>query len=277
MSRQDGQSHGEPMTFSISHGPRRIVCLTEEPTEILYALGEQDRIVGISAYTVRPPQARRDKPVVSAFIGGSVKKIVALAPDLVIGFSDIQAELAKKLIGANLPVLIYNQRSIQEILDVIVDLGRLVDKKPDAEALVASYIARLERQAGQAARQPTRPRVYFEEWDEPMISAIEWVSELIEIAGGQNVFADRAPSKLARGRFVSAEEVIGRDPEVVFASWCGKAFDRAAFEARPGFSALAAVRGGRVFEVPSSIILQPGPACLTDGLDFLAALLSPRA
>jgi iron complex transport system substrate-binding protein len=272
-----GTLESVPVTFTISRGPRRIVCLTEEPTEILYALGEQDRIVGISAYTERPPEARRDKPIVSAFVGGSVKKIVALRPDLVIGFSDIQAKLAKQLILANLPVLIFNQRSVQEILSVILDLGRLVDRKAAAEALVSSYVARLDRQAQRVAQSRVRPRVYFEEWDEPMISAIEWVSELVELAGGQNVFADRARNKLATGRFVSLEEVVGRDPEVVFASWCGKAFDRTSFEARPGFSALAAVRNGRVFEVPSSIILQPGPACLTDGLDFLAALLSPGA
>lgn len=262
------------MTFAISHGPRRIVCLTEEPTEILYALGEQDRIVGISAYTERPPEARRDKPVVSAFIGGSVEKIRALAPDLVIGFSDIQADLARKLILENLPVLIFNQRSLQEVLDVVVDLGRLVNQSARAEALVASYIARLERAAGQVASAASRPRVYFEEWDDPMISAIEWVSELIEIAGGRNVFADRARGKLAKERFVTVADVVRQDPEVVLASWCGKPFDRVAFEARPGFSALAAVQSGRVFEVPSSIILQPGPACLTDGLDFLQRTLS---
>jgi iron complex transport system substrate-binding protein len=265
------------MTFSISQGPRRIVCLTEEPTEILYALGEQDRIVGISAYTERPPEARRDKPVVSAFIGGSVKKISALQPDLVIGFSDIQADLAKQLILVNLPVLIFNQRSIQEILDVILALGRLVHRQAAAEALVAGYIERLTRQAERVSQRQDRPRVYFEEWDEPMISAIEWVSELVELAGGQNVFADRAANKLASGRFVTLAEVVRADPEVVLASWCGKAFGRASFEARPGFSTLAAVRAGRVHEVPSSIILQPGPACLTDGLDFLVALLSPRA
>ncbi len=257
------------MTFSISQGPRRIVCLTEEPTEILYALGEQERIVGISAYTVRPPEARRDKPVVSAFIGGSVKKIVALEPDLIIGFSDIQAELARKLILANQQVLIFNQRSVQQILDVIVALGRLVNQGARAEALVSSYVDGLERMR-QRPLPGSRPRVYFEEWDEPMISAIEWVSELVEIAGGRNVFEARAQGKLARERFVSPEEVVRAAPEVVLASWCGKAFDRAAFEARPGFSTLPAVRAGRVFEVPSSIILQPGPACLTDGLDFLA-------
>jgi iron complex transport system substrate-binding protein len=261
--------------FSVSRGPRRIVCLTEEPTEILYALGEQERIVGISAYTVRPPEARRDKPVVSAFVGGSVKKISALRPDLVVGFSDIQAELAKKLIAANLPVLIFNQRSVQQILDVVVDLGRLVHRAAAAEALVDRYIARLSRIAALAHREP-RPRVYFEEWDEPMISAIEWVSELVELAGGANVFAEKARGKLARERFVTAEEVVRADPEVVFASWCGKPFDRAAFEARPGFSTLSAVRSGRVYEVPSSIILQPGPACLTDGVDFLLAALSQK-
>src|SRR5690606_20680764 len=248
------------MTFAISQGPRRIVRLTEEPTEILYAPGEQQRIVVISASTERPPEARRDKPVVSAFIGGSVEKIRALTPDLVIGFSDIQADLARKLILANLPVLIFNQRSVQEILDVVVDLGRLVNQKARAEALVQGYIERLERTAREVDRALPAPRVYFEEWDEPMITAIEWVSELIEIAGGRNVFAARARGKLAKERFVTAEEVVREDPEVVLASWCGKPFDRAAFEARPGFSTLTAVRQGRVSEVPSAIILQPGPA-----------------
>ncbi|MEY2930648.1 MAG: hypothetical protein RL033_1397 [Pseudomonadota bacterium] len=257
------------MSFSVSRGPRRIVCLTEEPTEILYRLGEGERIVGISAYTVRPPEARRDKPVVSAFIGGSVSKICALQPDLVIGFSDIQADLARQLIQANLPVLIFNQRSLQEILDVIVDVGRLVDRKVEAEALVAGYARRLEQLAGQSARRAVRPRVYFEEWDEPMITAIRWVGELIELAGGRNVFAERSLGKLARERFVSVEDVVREDPEVVLASWCGKPFDRAAFESRPGFSGLAAVRAGRVQEIPSELILQPGPACLTDGLDLL--------
>jgi iron complex transport system substrate-binding protein len=261
------------MAHTISRGARRIVCLTEETTEILYALGEQDRIVGISAYTVRPPEARRDKPVVSAFIGGSVKKIVALQPDLVLGFSDIQAELAKQLVAANLSVWIFNQRSIQQILDAIVDLGRVVDQKARAEALCQGYIVRLEQLAERAARRGTRPRVYFEEWDEPMISAIEWVSELIEIAGGRNVFADRARGKLARERFVDAADVLREDPQVVLASWCGKPFDRKAFETRPGFSGLSAVRTGRVHEVPSELILQPGPACLTDGVDLLARLL----
>jgi iron complex transport system substrate-binding protein len=264
------------MAHTISRGPRRIVCLTEETTEILYALGEQHRIVGISAYTVRPPEARRDKPVVSAFIGGSVKKIVALEPDLVLGFSDIQAELGKQLVAANLTVWIFNQRSIQQILDAIVDLGRVVDQKARAEALCQGYIARLEQLAERSGRRSTRPRVYFEEWDDPMITAIEWVSELIEIAGGRNVFAERSRGKLARERFVSAADVLREDPEVVLVSWCGKAFERAAFEARPGFSGLSAVRAGRVHEIPSELILQPGPACLTDGVDWIARLLAER-
>jgi iron complex transport system substrate-binding protein len=261
------------MVFSISHGPRRIVCLTEEPTEILYRLGAGDRVVGISAYTVRPPEARRDKPVVSAFVGGSVKKICALEPDLVIGFSDIQADLAASLVRANQQVVIFNQRSLQEILNVIVDLGRLVDRPVEAVALASSYAERLDRAAALAAQRSWRPRVYFEEWDDPMITGIRWVSELVEIAGGRDVFAERSLGKLARERFVSAEDVRERDPEVVLASWCGKPFDRAAFEARAGFSSLGAVRAGRVHEVPSEIILQPGPACLTDGLDFLIETL----
>ena len=173
--------------FHVERGPRRIVCLTEEPTEILYALGEGDRVVGISAYTVRPPEAQRDKPVVSAFVGGSVEKIAALEPDIVIGFSDIQAELAKSLIAANLTVLIFNQRSIQEILNVIIDLGQLVGAADRAQRLAASYVQRLDDVLTKNAQRAKRPRVYFEEWDDPMICGIRWVSELIEIAGGQIV------------------------------------------------------------------------------------------
>jgi iron complex transport system substrate-binding protein len=249
------------------------VCLTEEPTETLYLLGEADRIVGISAYTCRPPEARRDKPVVSAFIGGSVHKIRKLEPDLVIGFSDIQADLARELIAANLQVLIFNQRSVQEILDTILLLGRIVGAEARARALVDGYVARLsDAQAASAARSE-RPRVYFEEWPQPMISGIQWVSELIEIAGGRDIFAERAAGKLAKDRFVQPEEVIERAPDVMLASWCGKPFDRASVEARPGFSALPALRDGRVHELHPAIILQPGPACLTDGLDELRRLL----
>lgn len=267
------------MSYRLPAGPQRIVCLTEEPTEILYALGEQDRIVGISAYTERPPEAKRDKPVVSAFVDGSLKKIQALNPDLVIGFSDIQADLARKLIANNLNVLIFNQRSIQEILEVVVNVGRLVGRTEAAHDLVSGYLSNIEAAQDRAARRGSRPRVYFEEWDDPMISAIQWVSELIEIAGGDDIFADRSKGKLAKERFVQSDEVIRAAPEVMLASWCGKRFDRAAVEARPGWNAVPAIVEGRVYELSSAEILQPGPACLTAGLVAIERALSagPRS
>jgi iron complex transport system substrate-binding protein len=257
------------MPFSIPQGPQRIICLTEEPTEILYALGEDHRIVGISAYTERPPQARKDKPVVSAFIDGSVSKIVALEPDLIIGFSDIQSKLAAKLIAANQQVLIFNQRSIQEILEVIVNVGRLVGKAKKAQELIGQYIHNIEACQARTAKRSVRPRVYFEEWPDPMISGIQWVSELVEIAGGQDIFSDRKTGKLARERFVTSEEVIAANPEVLLASWCGKPFDRKQVEARPGWSEISALQSGRIHEISACEILQPGPACLTDGLAAL--------
>jgi iron complex transport system substrate-binding protein len=245
--------------------------LTEEPTEILYALGEQDRIVGISAYTERPAEAKRDKPVVCAFVDGSVKKISALKPDLVIGFSDIQAELAKKLIANNLNVLIFNQRSIQEILAVVMNVGRLVGRPLEAESLVGGYMRNIEAAQARAAKRGVRPLVYFEEWDEPIISGIAWVSELIEIAGGKDIFSDRAHGKLARERFVQSQEVIDAAPELMLASWCGKPFDLAAVQARPGWSSIPALANDAVYEISSCDILQPGPACLTTGLAAIEA------
>jgi len=258
-------------------GPRRIVCLTEEPTEILYALGRGDRIVGISAYTLRPPEARRDKPVVSAFIGGHVEKIAALEPDLVIGFSDIQADLARDLIAANLPVLIFNQRNLEEILEVIQDVGRLVDARDEAQALVDRHLAHLEAVATRAARYKTRPKVYFEEWDDPMICGIRWVSELIEIAGGEDVFRDRSRGKLARERTITVPDVVEATPDLMFASWCGKPLDVDAVVNREGMRAVPAVAAGRIHEIPPEIILQPGPACLSDGVDRLAELIGEFA
>jgi iron complex transport system substrate-binding protein len=254
-------------------GPlQRIVCLTEEPTEILYALGEGERVVGISAWTVRPPEARAEKPIVSAFTGGNVDRICALEPDLVIGFSDIQAELASKLIARNQQVLIFNQRSLTEILDVILVLGRMVGREARAQELVEGYRARLAAVRARHAGAP-RPRVYFEEWMDPKISAIQWVSELIAIAGGENVFAAKASGKLAKERFVSDEEVIAAAPDVLVASWCGKAVDLDSFAARPGWDKIPAVASGRIHEITSELILQPGPACLTDGLDALEAAI----
>jgi iron complex transport system substrate-binding protein len=269
-SRAGARGRGE----TVREPNQRIVCLTEEPTEILYLLGEQERIVGVSAYAVRPPEARKQKPVVSAFTAGSLRKIEALEPDLVIGFSDMQAKLASELIAAGLQVLIFNQRSIEEILGVIVSVGRLVGAEARARVLVSEYETRLAEARSRAKRRGVRPRVYFEEWFEPMVCGIRWVSELIDAVGGDDVFAARARGPSAKERVVDVAAVLERAPDVVLASWCGKRFDRAAFEARPGFSELPAVRSGRVHELAPSIVLQPGPALFTDGLDAVEALLS---
>lgn len=252
--------------------PERIVCLTEETTEFLYLLGEEHRIVGISAYTCRPPVAKKEKPVVSAFIGGSVKKIKALNPDLVIGFSDVQADFAQELIKANLNVLITNQRSIQEILSTLALIGRIVGADEKAYALIERYSNRIEEIKARLKDQ-WRPRVYFEEWDDPMITAISWVSELIEIAGGQNIFAEKSEGRASAERFVSTEVVIDRAPDVYIGCWCGKPVDMESVKARPGFEQLPAIRNSRLYEMDPAIILQPGPACLTDGLDELCRII----
>ena len=256
--------------------PRRIVCLTEEPTEILHLLGEERRIVGISAWTERPPDAKAKFPVVSAFTGGSVEKIAALEPDLVVGFSDVQADLAATLIRAQLPVLIFNQRSVAEILDVILVLGRIVGAGAKAEALVEGYRARLDAVRAATAGRP-RPRVYFEEWPDPMISAIRWVSELINIAGGENVFDACSHGSLAKERFIEPDDVIAAQPDVIFASWCGKPVDTDEIRQRPGWDEIPAVRTGRIHEIPSATILQPGPGALTDGVAELARHLEAAA
>ena len=257
----------------MAHGePQRIVCLTEETTEWLYLLGEQHRIVGISAYTCRPPEARAEKPVVSAFIGGSVQKIKALKPDLVIGFSDVQADLARELVRENLQVLITNQRSVEEILGTLMMLGRMVGAEKRAAEWVDSFQTRIETIRAARSQTSHRPRVYFEEWDEPMISAIHWVSELIAIAGGKNVFADRAAGMAAKERYVSTEEIIAAAPDIYIGCWCGKPLNRESLNQRPGFAGIPAIRNGRIYEMDPAIILQPGPACLTAGLDALVRI-----
>ncbi len=256
-----------------SQGPQRIVCLTEETTELFYLLGEAERIVGISAYTVRPPQAQKNHPVVSAFIGGSIPKIVALKPDLVIGFSDVQASLASDLIKANLNVLILNQRTLDEILEAMQMLGQIIHARDKTQELVESWKRTID--AARAKRRDTRPKVYFEEWDEPMISGIEWVRELIETAGGECLFGGEAAGRKADQRVVTPEQVVAAAPDVIIASWCGKKFDREALVSRPGFHTIPAVQNGRIHEMDSSIILQPGPACLTEGLAQLEALIHP--
>ena len=252
------------------HGPQRIVCLTEETTEWLYLLGEQHRIVGISGYTVRPRQARQEKPRVSAFLDGKIDKIVALEPDLVIGFSDMQAALADKLIRAGLEVWITNQRSVAQIFTTLRRVAALVGADDRAEAWIATVQARHAAIATEAARWPRRPRVYFEEWDEPMISAIQWVSELVGVAGGDDVFPERALQSLGRDRVIAdALEPARRAPDVIFGSWCGKKFRPERVAARPGWADVPAVANGRLHEIKSCDILQPGPAALTDGLEQL--------
>jgi iron complex transport system substrate-binding protein len=252
-------------------GPRRIVCLTEEPTEVLYALGEQDRIVGISGFTVRPPRARREKPKVSAFTTAKIEKILELHPDFVVGFSDIQADIAAQLIRAGVEVWISNHRSVPEILDYVRRLGALVG----ASAKASEYAEALQRGLDEiAAAVPSgpRPKVYFEEWDEPRITGIRWVAELVRIAGGDDILPERAEKSLARDRILANDdEIIARAPDIVFGSWCGKKFRPEQVAARPGWENLPAVRDSQLFEIKSPIILQPGPAALTDGVRELAA------
>jgi iron complex transport system substrate-binding protein len=253
--------------------PARIVCLTEETTETLYLLGQGHRIVGVSGYTVRPPEAR-SKPKVSAFINARFDKIEALRPDLVLGFSDLQADLTAELIRRGLTVVTFNQRSIAEILQMIRMLGGLVGCQTAAEGLAGTLEADLDRIRVSAARFTTKPRVFFEEWDDPIISGIRWVEELIEIAGGLPIFPELAAAGLGRDRIVDAAEVARRDPEVIVASWCGKKVRKATITKRPGWEHVAAVRDQRIFEVKSTYILQPGPACLTEGVRQLHALLA---
>jgi iron complex transport system substrate-binding protein len=254
-------------------GPERIVCLTEETTETLYLLGEGDRVVGISGYTVRPPEAR-SKPKVSAFINARFEKIEALKPDLILAFSDLQADIAAELIRRGYPVVTFNQRSIAEILQMIRTVGALVGRQTSAEALADDLERGLETMRERAARLPRRPRVFFEEWDDPLISGICWVDELIEIAGGQPLFPHLRTASLARDRIVRPEDVRAADPEVIVASWCGKAMKKRTIVERPGWDATSAVRHDQVYEIKSTYILQPGPASLTDGVAQLHACIA---
>ncbi|HKE46846.1 MAG TPA: helical backbone metal receptor [Rhodanobacteraceae bacterium] len=256
-------------------GPSRIVCLTEEPTEVLYALGEEQRIVGISGFTVRPPRARKEKPKVSAFTSARTDAILALEPDLVIGFSDIQADIARDLVRAGVEVWIANHRSVEGILDYMRRLGALVGATEKATAYVDRAIAHIADVEHAAARLPKRPRVYFEEWDDPLITGIRWVAELIRIAGGDDVFPERAAKSLARDRILAdASEVVRRAPDIVFGSWCGKKFRPEHVAARAGWASMPAVRDGELHEIKSPIILQPGPAALFDGLDALHRVIA---
>ena len=241
--------------------PSRIVCLTEETVETLYLLGEQDRIVGVSGYAVRPPQVRREKPRVSAFTSADIPKILALQPDLVLTFSDLQASIAADLIRAGIAVHAFNHRDIAGILAMIRTLGALVGATEKAEALVQHYELRLSHVAATVQGHP-RPRVYFEEWDDPLISGIGWVSELIEIAGGRDVFAELRAQHAASGRVVAPEAVIERDPEIILASWCGKPVDQTQIATRPGWDRISAVKRGQIHEIAGEDVLAPGPSLM---------------
>ena len=253
--------------------PSRIVCLTEETTETLYLLGEGDRVVGVSGYTVRPPEARQ-KPRVSAFINARFEKIEALRPDLVLAFSDLQAEIAAELARRGFNVVLFNQRSVAEILQMIRMLGGLIGRAERAETLAVTLEKGLEEIRERASRLAMRPRVYFEEWDDPLISGIQWVEELIEITGGDPIFPELRHAKLAKDRVVQSDEVVRRHPDVIIASWCGKAVRKEKIASRAGWDALAAVRAGHIYEIKSALILQPGPASLTDGVRQLHEIIS---
>lgn len=252
--------------------PERIVCLTEETVETLYLLGEQDRIVGVSGYTVRPPQVRREKARVSAFTSADIPKILALEPDLVLTFSDLQAEIVADLIRGGVAVHAFNHRDVAGILAMIRTIGALIGAHGKADELARGYEARLRDLASSTVRDA--PKVYFEEWDEPMISGIGWVSELIGIAGGQDVFPDKAMQHAAKDRIVTSQDVIAAAPDIILASWCGKKVVKERISSRDGWDTIPAVRSGRIVEIKSPLILQPGPAALTDGLDAIIAALN---
>ena len=257
--------------------PQRIVCLTEETTEWLYLLGEEARIVGISGYTVRPPRARQEKPKVSAFLSAKIDKILALKPDCVFGFSDLQADIAAQLIRHGVQVTVFNQRSVAEIFAMLYQVAAMVGQAEHGRQLIGAMQARIEQVSEQVrvlqAAGARRPRVYFEEWDEPHISAIRWVSELAGIAGGDDVFPELAQQGLGKDRIIAdSAEVLRRNPDIICGSWCGKKFRPNLVAQRPGWDAIAAVRSGQLHEIKSPLILQPGPAALTEGLDALHAV-----
>lgn len=252
----------------------RIVCMTEETTETLYALGEERRIVGISGFTVRPARARREKPKVSAFTSAKIDRILELEPDLVLGFSDLQADIAADLIRRGTAVHVFNQRSVEDIFTMIRVLGGMIGCQAKTENYVAELRAGVERVRAASESVQPRPRVYFEEWDSPNISGIRWVSELIGIAGGDDCFPELAVQPLAKNRIVADPmEIVRRKPDIVIGSWCGKKFRPERVAEREGWRAVPAVANGDLFEVKSALILQPGPAALTDGLAELAAIV----
>jgi len=264
----------DPRTTAASLGPQRIVCLTEETTEWLYLLGQERRIVGISGYTVRPARARQEKPRVSAFLSAQIDKILALEPDCVFGFSDLQADIASALIRHGVQVTVFNQRSVEEIFSMLFQVAAMVGEAGQGLQRIAALRAGLDRIAAAAAVLPRRPRVYFEEWDLPHISAIRWVSELLALAGGDDCFPELAPQSLGKNRIIAeGAEIVRRNPDIVIGSWCGKKFRPERVAARAGWQDVAAVRDGALFEIKSADILQPGPAALTDGVERMHRII----
>jgi len=252
------------------YSPRRIVCLTEETTETLYLLGEQERIVGVSGFTERPPEARREKPVISTFINARYQEIVDLNPDLVIGFSDIQADIARKLISKGISVWINNHRSVEGIQKMIMQVGALVGQAEKARKLLEDLNLRINEIQRVTSTWEVKPKVYFEEWYDPMISGIQWVSELVEIAGGEDIFPENRNQSLATNRIIEKpEEIVKRNPDIILASWCGAPYDKNHILKRENFQSITAVQNNDIYEIDSSVILQPGPAALTDGLNQL--------
>ena len=259
---------------SSAYGPQRIVCLTEEPTEWLYLLGEERRIVGISGYTVRPPRAREEKPKVSAFLSAKIDKIVELQPDCVIGFSDLQADIASQLVKKGIQVTIFNQRSVAEIFSMMYQLAAMVGQEARGLALMQTMQSRLLEIEQAAATLKRRPRVFFEEWYDPHISAIAWVSEIIGIAGGDDCFPELAKEPMGKGRIIAdGLEIVRRNPDIIFGSWCGRRFRPAHVRARAGWQEVNAVKNDQLFEIKSAEILQPGPAALTDGVEQIHRII----
>ncbi len=255
--------------------PKRIICLTEEPTETLYLLGEEERIIGISGFTVRPPRARKEKPKVSAFTEANIEKILELKPDLVIGFSDIQADIARQLISQGVQVWITNHRSVEEIFQFIVQMGSMVGKTDEAIALVQQFQSLINRVQVNNRDRNIKPKVYFEEWYDPLITGIRWVSEIIEIAGGIDIFPEHRQASLAKGRILADPgEVIRRDPDIILASWCGKMFKKDRLISRTGWEQIEAVKNDDIHGIDSAIILQPGPASVSEGAELIAGIIN---
>ncbi|MCY1043520.1 ABC transporter substrate-binding protein [Corallococcus sp. bb12-1] len=269
-------AHLSSLLSSAPRYPRRVVCMTEETTEVLYRIGAGELVVGVSGFTVRPPEARK-KPRVSSFLDANFERILELKPDLVLGFSDLQADIGRELCKRGVPVYLFNQRSLAEILQTVRLTGALVGRAEAAEALAGELEKNLERHSDAAQSLPRRPRIFFEEWHEPLISGIRWCSELVEVVGGEDVCQESRASQGAKGRIFEPEEVARRNPEGVIASWCGRKAKRDKIASRPGWDRVQAVVDDQLYEVRSSYILQPGPAALTDGVDQLARIVGAIA